>query len=309
MRVFVTGGTGAIGGHTIPVLVAASHDVTALARSEAKAQVLRDQGATAVEVSLFDTPALTQAFRNHNVVVNLASALPATHKFIMKSAWKECLRIRTRGSAAVVDAALAAGVGRYVQESVAMVYCDGGDRWIDEDWPVDRYPIAEGNHAAEASARRFAQSGGDAVVLRFGLFYGPGAAHSEQIMTLARRHVAFQAGRTDAFMSSIYLTDGARAVAAALQCPAATYNVVDDAPVTHQQNVQAMAEAVNTSPWITGPGRWALLMGDRTTSMTRSLRVSNGRFRAVTDWSPRYRSVHEGYRAWADCAADSPPQR
>lgn len=189
-----------------------------------------------------------------------------------------------------------------------MIYRDGRDRWIDEDWAVDRYPITEGNHAAEYSARCFAEFERDAVVLRFGVFYGPGAAHSEQLLNLARHHIAFQAGRPDSYMSSIYLADGARAVVAALLCPAGTYNIVDDAPVTHKQNVQAMTEAVDTTAWIAGPGRLALLMGDRTTSMTRSLRVSNGRFRAVTDWSPRYPSVREGYRAMADSSADSPSQ-
>lgn len=42
----------------------------------------------------------------------------------------------------------------------------------------------------------------------------------------------------------------------------------------------AMAEAVGTKTWIIGPGRLALLLGDRTTSMTRTPRVNNARFRA-----------------------------
>lgn len=200
MRVFVTGGTGAIGGHAVPALVAAGHEVTTMARSTAKAEVLRSQGATAVRVSLFDRGGLITAFGGHDAVVNLASALPPPQRFTLKSAWTECQRIRTEGSATVVDAALDVGVARVVQESVAMIYHDGRDRWIDEDWPVDHYPIAAGNHAAESSARRFAESGRDAVILRFGLFYGPGATHSEQIMNLARRHIAFQAGRADTYI-------------------------------------------------------------------------------------------------------------
>jgi len=44
MRVFVSGGTGAIGSYAVPALVAAGHTVSALARTEAKARVLRDQG-------------------------------------------------------------------------------------------------------------------------------------------------------------------------------------------------------------------------------------------------------------------------
>jgi nucleoside-diphosphate-sugar epimerase len=295
VRVFVTGGTGAIGGYAVPALVADGHRVTALARSDAKADALRSQGATPLRVSLFDRDALAAAFAGHEAVVNLASALPSTTRFMLRSAWRDCQRIRTEGSAAVVDAAQQAGVPRLVQESVAMVYRDAGNRWITEDAPVDHYPIAAGNHAAEASAARFGAVG-DAVVLRFGLFYGAGAAHSEQVVALARRHVGFMPGRGDAYMSSIHLADAADAVVAALDCPAGTYNVVDDEPVTKRDHVAAVGAAVGAAPWLVGPGRAALLVGDRATSLTRSLRVSNQRFRAATRWRPRYPSVREGYR-------------
>jgi nucleoside-diphosphate-sugar epimerase len=299
MRVFVTGGTGAIGSYAVPALIEAGHTVSALARSTAKADGLRRQGATPVQVSLFDRAALTTALHGHDVAINLASALPAPQRFMLKSAWTECTRVRTEGSAALVDAALAAAVPRLIQESVVMIYRDGGVRWIDEDWPVDHYPISAGNHAAEASTRRFGEFGGDAVVLRFGFFYGPGAAHSEQIMNLARRHLGFRMGARDSYLSSIHLADAARAVVAALGCPAGTYNVVDDDPVTAAQNSAAMARAVGAKALVEVPGRLALALGERATSMTRSLRVSNGRYRKVARWRPHYRSVWEGYRAMA----------
>jgi uncharacterized protein YbjT (DUF2867 family) len=40
MKVFVVGGTGAIGGHAVPALVRAGHTVTALARTPEKAAQL-----------------------------------------------------------------------------------------------------------------------------------------------------------------------------------------------------------------------------------------------------------------------------
>ena len=133
-------------------------------------------------MSLFDRPALAAAFAGHDAVVNLASALPSTTAFWRSSAWKDCERVRTEGSAAVVDAARDANVRRLIQESIVMIYADNGADWVDEDQPVDHFPTARGNHAAEASARRFAGAGGQATVLRFGVFYGCGAAHSEQIL-------------------------------------------------------------------------------------------------------------------------------
>jgi nucleoside-diphosphate-sugar epimerase len=299
MRVFVLGGTGAIGSHAVPALVAAGHTVVALARSPEKAAALVEQGASAVTVSMFDVSALTEAFAGCDAVVNLATAIPSMGRFMQRSAWRDNLRVRGEGSAAVVDAANAAGVGRVVQESVSMLYPDRGDEWIDEDVPTDRYPLAESNLAAEASAARFAGSGGTAVVLRFGWFYGPGARHSEQLLALARRHVGVVLGPPGSYVSSIHMEDGGTAVAAALSAPGGTYNVVDDAPLTKRAYADAMAAAAGRRAWVRGPGRLALLLGNRTTSLTRSLRVSNGRFRAETGWAPRYPSAREGWLATA----------
>jgi nucleoside-diphosphate-sugar epimerase len=299
MRIFITGGTGAIGGYTVPALVTAGHSVSALARSSAKAGVLEKQGATPVMVSLFDRDALAAAFADHDAVVNLASALPSTRTFLRQSAWKGCEQVRIQGSAAVVDAAQAAGVPRLIQESVVMLYNDGGSDWIDEDHPVDHYPITTGNHGAEANARWFAQSGGTATILRFGVFYGCGAAHSEQILKLAQRHIGFVSGPPNSFTSSIYLGDAASAVAAALEGPGGLYNIVDDQPVTKAEYAQACSHAAQARPWVSGPGRIGLLLGDRLTSLTRSLRVSNHRFKAATGWQPQFPSMHGGYEAMA----------
>jgi NAD(P)-dependent dehydrogenase (short-subunit alcohol dehydrogenase family) len=161
MRVFVTGGTGAVGRHTIPALVQQGHTVTALARTPAKAAAaLTAQGATAVLVSLFDRAALAAAFAGHDAVINLASAIPPMRRWMSAKVWRNNDRVRTEGSAAVVDAALAADVGLVVQESVSMLYRDQGAGWVDEDAPVDRYPMARGNLAAEANAHRFSAAAG-----------------------------------------------------------------------------------------------------------------------------------------------------
>lgn len=297
MNVFVTGGTGAIGAHAVPALVAAGHSVAALARTPEKAAWLRAHGARPVTVSLYSREALTRAFGGADAVVNLASAIPPMSRFLSSRAWSENDRVRTEGSTVVVEAALAAGVGRVVQESVSMIYPDGGSDWIDEDVPPDRFPMARPNLAAEANARRFAERGGVGTVLRFGWFYGPGARHSEQMLALARRHVGLVLGRWDSYVSSIHMADAASAVVVALQAPGGIYNVVDDSPLTTRDYAAALADATGRTAWVRGPGRLALLMGDRLTSLTRSLRVSNRRFRSVTGWASRFPSAREGWRA------------
>ncbi|HZD67088.1 MAG TPA: NAD-dependent epimerase/dehydratase family protein, partial [Acidimicrobiales bacterium] len=243
--------------------------------------------------------ALRDAFGGHDAVVNLATSMPSTAMFMVRRAWAETHRVRTEGSVAVAAAALAAGVGRLVQESVSMVYPDGGDRWIDEGVPTDHYPNAMGNLAAEQSAVGFSEVGGVGVVLRFGLFYGPGARHSEQFLALARHHVLVVMGHPDSYVSSLHVADGGAAVAAALHLVSGIYNVVDDQPLTKRQYAQALATAAGQRPWIQGPGRLGVLFGDRLTSLTRSLRVSNQRFRRATGWRPRYPSARDGWSATA----------
>ena len=147
MRVFVAGGTGAIGRHAVRALVGEGHAVTALARTQEKAQALTELGAHALSVSIFDRSALASAFEGHDAVVNLTSAIPPMTQFMARKAWAENDRVRTEGSAAIVDAAISAGVERVVQESVSMLYPDRGAEWIDEDVPPDVFPMARPNLA------------------------------------------------------------------------------------------------------------------------------------------------------------------
>lgn len=300
MKVFVTGGTGAIGRHAVPALVQAGHSVTALARTPAKAEQLRQQGATPAEVSLFDRTGLADVFRDRDAVVNLTSAMPSMIRFILSRRLRENDRVRIEGSAAVVDAALAVEVPRLLQESVVMIYPDRGSQWIDEGVPPDVYRLSRANLAAEANANRFSDRGGTAVVLRLGFFYGPGARHSEQFLEIARRHIVPVLGPPNSYVSSIHMRDAGAAVVAALSTPAGVYNVVDDEPLTKRDYAAAIAAAAGKAAWIRGPGRLALLLGDRLTSLTRSLRVTNARFRAETDWAPEHPNARSGWIATAE---------
>jgi uncharacterized protein YbjT (DUF2867 family) len=81
MRVFVAGGTGAIGRYAVPALVRAGHAVTALARTPEKVAQLREHGASPVSASIFDRSRLIEVFRGHDAVVNLATSIPPTSKF------------------------------------------------------------------------------------------------------------------------------------------------------------------------------------------------------------------------------------
>lgn len=299
MRVFVLGGTGAIGTTTVSALVTAGHVVSAIARSDAKAEDLRRAGVTPVSASLFDTSDLAAAFEGHDAVVNLATALPGDARFLFQRGWRENNRVRSDGSASAVAAARRAGITRFVQESVSMLYADGGSEWIDESAPLAAEIFSSaGNLAAERNVSSF---GG--VVLRLGLFIGPTAASARLLLGLARRRVTPVLGRGDGYVSSIHLDDGARAVVAALDAPPGIYNVVDDDPLTKVGYADALADAVGRRALVRAPGRVGLLLGNRLVSLTGSRRVSNQRFREATGWEPRYPSARDAWMATSDALA------
>ena len=78
MKIFLAGGTGVVGTRALPALVAAGHDVTAVARTDAKADLVRSLGGEPVTVDLFDPLAVGAAVVGHEVVVNLATSIPPT---------------------------------------------------------------------------------------------------------------------------------------------------------------------------------------------------------------------------------------
>ncbi len=73
MRVLVTGATGLIGGAVARRLASAGHEVVGLARSDASAAKLADQGYTAVHGDLADAASIAEAARAVDAVVHAAS--------------------------------------------------------------------------------------------------------------------------------------------------------------------------------------------------------------------------------------------
>jgi nucleoside-diphosphate-sugar epimerase len=296
--VFVTGATGVIGRRVVPQLVALGHRVTAIGRGAEKRAWLETAGARAVALDLVDAGALQQALAGQDVVINLATHMPSsTFKMMLPWSWKENDRVRREGSAALADAALAAGVSRFIQESFAPVYEGGGERWIDETWPMRPAPYNRTVLDAERSAERFTAGGGTGLVLRFAAFYGPDPFLREMI-GVVRRGWAPLPGPRGAYWSSVGHDDAAAAVVAALGIPAGIYNVCDDDPVTREEFADVMAAAARLQAKPRPMPRWMTALGGKTIELlSRSQRMSNRKLKGATGWAPSWSSVREGMPA------------
>ncbi len=289
-----------IGRRAIPLLVRAGHEVTGAGRSLESLRELERVGASSIVLDLFDRVAVRQAVAGKDVVVNLATHVPSTtFRQFLYGSWKEMNRIRTQGSQLLVDAAMAAGVRGFVQESFAPVYPDSGDRWIHENVPLQPVRYNRSVLDAEASVDRFAKSGGAGVALRFAFFYGSHDGFTHDVLRYVRRGWLPLLGRPDGFFSMVNHEDAASAVVAALDAPSGAYNVVDDEPLTRRQFGDALARMQRVRPPRLPP-RWIIrFTGSLGTMMARSLRISNDRLKSATSWVLKYPTVESGWSAAA----------
>lgn len=297
MRIFVTGATGVVGRRALPTLVAAGHAVSAVGRTPAKRAMLEHQGATPIALDLLDATAVRRAIAGHDVVINLATHIPPTSRMMVPGAWRENDRLRGVASSYLVDAALAGGVGRFIQESFAPVYADAGDAWIDEAAAIRASGHTRSVLDAERAVDRFTRSGGAGVVLRFALFYGPDSAATRDLIRGVRHGWALIAGSPEAYISSVSHDDAAAAVVVAVDVEPGRYNVADDEPLRRREFFGSLARALGVAPPRMLPAWTAGLMGSAGRILARSLRISNRALRDRAGWAPAYPGVREGWPA------------
>ena len=304
MKIFVAGATGAIGSRAVPRLIQAGHDVTALVRSDALAVPMEAVGAHAVKASLLDEVGMRTLMGGHDAVVNLATHIPSGADAIKALAWWEDDWIRTEGSAVLVRAAQAAGVGCLIQEAVSFVYPDSKNDWITErTQPAPNPKSQRATMAATAHAVRFAIQGGCGIVLRFGQLYGPDR-NSREALARARAGKPVVLGRPATWLSPLHADDAASAVVAALSCDSGIYNVCET-PVRRANWAVAIGRAARAENGVDDDGFYpaakfypALLQrlaGPRAEPLTRSHRVSNTAFREATGWRPQYNALGGGW--------------
>src|SRR5256885_1217465 len=120
MNVFIAGGSGAIGVPLVRALTAAGHQVTALTRSTANADRLRQLGATSAVADALDAEALRRvlvAARPTHVIHQL-TALPKGGPRSARDL-EPSNRLRIDGTRNLIEASIAAGARRLVVGSFA----------------------------------------------------------------------------------------------------------------------------------------------------------------------------------------------
>ena len=192
MRVFVTGGTGFIGGHVVRKLRERGDQVRALVRNPDKAATLRDLGCELVPGSLADSDAIRAGIEGCEGAIHGAAIYEIG---IPESEHQAMYDANVVGTETMLRAALDAKVPRVVYISTVAAFGNTNGRVVDESYEHPGTSYTSYYERTKVEAHRIAKrlltdEGLPAVIVQPGGVYGPND-HS----AIGRQMNQFLAGR------------------------------------------------------------------------------------------------------------------
>lgn len=241
MRVFVTGGTGFVGIHTIAALQASGHTVTCLVRNPDKAGTVFTSPPVLLRGDLADVGALARGVASADAVVHLAGLTAARSR-------ADLFAVNEGGTRALVDAVRRAGgdVRRFVYVSSLAAAGPVTDGVVPRG--ADAHPVSDYGRsklAGEAPVRDLAYP---ATILRPPAVYGPWDREFLRLFRIAARGIAPMFGDGSQRLSLIFAADLAAAIVACVEGdpPRGVYYPAHRDPTTARALVLEIAGALAT---------------------------------------------------------------
>ncbi|WP_102145027.1 NAD-dependent epimerase/dehydratase family protein [Mycobacterium hubeiense] len=293
MRVLVAGATSVPGLPLLRELHARGHEVIGLTRSPSKTTEISAAGAEPVVADVFDSAQIDAVVAEFapDAVVSLLTTLPKWGPKRPKD-FEPATKLWSIGAPNLVAAAQRAGVRRIVAESVIFAYGYGttGPALMDESDPYPGPPPPKGAGflgALRGMEQTVLSAGG--IVLRYGVFYGPGVTHDDLFRRLAKWW-AMPAMTGTGILSWVHIDDVARATADAVECgrPGQIYNIVDDRPQSFGDYVRELNKQLGwPRPWPISHKLVGLVASYPAAAFGRAwLPMSNAKAKADLGWTP-----------------------
>ena len=298
MKIFVAGGTGAIGRPLIAELLTKGHDVVALTRSPEGAQALAHRGIEPAIADVFDPDAIKAVISRAQpeVVIEQLTALPRTYtRESLRATAPFNTRLRLEGGANVLAAAQSAGVRRFLRQSIAF-WATPGPGLADEQTPLafDASPAvaADAHVITELEHRLLGNRSIEGIALRYGFFYGPGTwfdPNGDAAQQVRQQRFPI-VGNSEGVWSWLHIEDAAIAtVAAAEQGNPGIYLIANDQPLAVREWLPAFAQ------WLNAPPPPQISVGDALNASgadavyygTQMRGVSNAKARRELNFRPR----------------------
>ena len=159
MNVFVTGGSGFVGGAAVRRLLVQGHQVRAMSRSEKSDDLIRTLGAVPVRCNLEDVEA--EHLTGCDLVIHAAAYVEAWGP---SQAWD---RVNVDGTRRMLSAARGAAAKRFIHIGTEAALVHGQDlHEVDESYPLaftSPYPYCRTKALAEQAVRQPANSSGKSI--------------------------------------------------------------------------------------------------------------------------------------------------
>jgi nucleoside-diphosphate-sugar epimerase len=281
----ILGANGVYARHLIPRLIAEGFDVRAAVRRPEAAGFARAAGASIVVADIFDVGSMTKAFEGSTVAINLATSLPGPSG---RGDFAANDKLRVEGVPNFIDACRKANVAKIIQQSIGWVAASGSDEWTDEDHVYRPSGSTISNNAIAAALTMedtIKSSSLDWLILRGGLFYGPGTGFDDGWYARAATGKLKLPGEGNEYVTLIQIADMAAATVMAVQkSPSKTVlTICDNEPVQWRDLFGFVCASIGAdTPQAGGPPGFP------------SFRLKNARAVAALGWEPRYRNFREG---------------
>jgi uncharacterized protein (TIGR01777 family) len=204
MHIFITGGTGFIGGHLVKSLLRAGHRLTILTRSAR-------QSSLAGVAFLQDDPRQPGPWQEiaagHDAVINLAGASPfrpwtEKNKHLIRDS-----RIRATAHIAEALAGGRSGVSVLISASAIGYYGDRGDEELVEPAPPGNDFLARLAADWEQEAEKCSSAGVRVVRCRFGIVFGPDGGALAKMKPIFKLGLGCPLGSGKQWFSWVHIQD------------------------------------------------------------------------------------------------------
>jgi nucleoside-diphosphate-sugar epimerase len=226
----ITGATGFIGRHVVPLLLGRGYSVRALLRPDSQRKT--PSGVEVIPGDVTDAAAVNSLVQNCDVVLHLAGQ---AHTDLKTSADRErAIAVNVGGSRNVFQACQQLGVRRVVVASSAHVYEGQRGHGVSEQAPQKAENLyAQTKIDIERLAREFSANGLEVVIGRPCLTYGPNAGFNLlKLMRAIDRGMYFHVGnmKVERSFCSAYSAAAAFVFLAEKGTAGAAYNIADHNP-------------------------------------------------------------------------------
>ncbi|MBK0379304.1 NAD-dependent epimerase/dehydratase family protein [Mucilaginibacter segetis] len=231
MKILVTGATGKVGSRLVPRLIAKGYDVRVLVRDAAKAPA----NAEVYVGDLFDPTTLPAAVAGVDAVVHLAALFRTMDN-------DSIVKTNHDGTMALADAAVAAGVKRFVFTSTSNVYSPGCGHPAKEGDVVNPNDPRAYSSSKIAAEQELLKKDLDVRILRLAFVYGDEDPHIEEILPLLKKWNRHPGWR----MQMVHHLDVMQGIQLLLQTDGLNgqiYNIADDAPISLYELAEAFGQA------------------------------------------------------------------